>query len=125
MAITQIKTMTVFVSDQDRAKTFYTDLLGFDVRSDQVLGDNRWLEVVPPAGGSAIVLHRPFPGTSAGRGQGVILETDDLDAACTALTEAGVAVDGPEDLPWGRQASFADPDGNGFVLSARLPAASR
>jgi predicted enzyme related to lactoylglutathione lyase len=117
MAITQIRTMTVFVSDQDRAKTFYADVLGFDVHGDQVMGDNRWLEVVPPHGGSAIVLHRPFPGTSPGTSRGIIPETDDLDADCAALVEAGVAVDGPKDLPWGRQATFADPDGNGFVLA--------
>jgi catechol 2,3-dioxygenase-like lactoylglutathione lyase family enzyme len=118
MTITQIRTMTLFVSDQDRAKAFYTDVLGFEVRADQVVGDNRWLEVVPPKGGSAIVLHRPFPGMSAGAGHGVILETDDLDADCVALTSEGVNVDGPTDMPWGRQATFADPDGNGFVLSA-------
>lgn len=118
MTITQIRTMTVFVSDQDRARAFYADVLGFDVRADQVVGDNRWLEVAPPKGGSTIVLHRPFPGTSAGTSQGVILETDDLDADCAALARAGVSVDGPQDLPWGRQATFTDPDGNGFVLSA-------
>ncbi|MHA6624272.1 VOC family protein [Pseudonocardia sichuanensis] len=119
MAITQIRTLTVFVSDQDRAKAFYADLLGFEVRSDQVVGDNRWLEVVPRQGASAIALHRPFPGASPGTSRGIILQTDDLDADCAALTDAGVAVDGPNDLPWGRQATFADPDGNGFVLSAR------
>ncbi len=118
MTITQLRTITVFVSDQDRAKAFYADLLGFDVRGDQVAGDNRWLEVAPGGGGTAIVLHRPFPGMSPGASQGVILETDDLDADCAALADAGVAVDGPNDLPWGRQATFADPDGNGFVLSA-------
>ena len=117
MTLTQIRTMTVFVSDQDRAKAFYTDRLGFEVRTDLATGDNRWLEVVPPKGGSGIVLHHPFPGTVAGTTQGVVLDSDDLDGDCAALAEAGVAVDGPTDLPWGRQATFCDPDGNGFVLS--------
>jgi predicted enzyme related to lactoylglutathione lyase len=124
MTISQIRNMTVFVSDQDRAKDFYTGVLRFDVRADQVVGDNRWLEVVPAKGGSALVLHRPFPGTSPGTSQGVVLETDDLDADCAVLTARGVAVDGPHDMPWGRQATFADPDGNGFVLSG-LPGSSR
>src|SRR5690606_4779614 len=70
MAITQIRTMTLFVSDQERAKAFYVDRLGFDVRTDQAVGENRWLEVVPPKGGTAVVLHRPFPGTSPVRGTG-------------------------------------------------------
>jgi predicted enzyme related to lactoylglutathione lyase len=119
MTITQLRTVTVFVSDQDRARAFYADALGFAVRTDQVVGENRWLEVAPPTGGTALVLHRPFPGTSPGTSQGVILDTDDLDADCAALLAAGVAVEGPADLPWGRQATFTDPDGNGFVLAAR------
>lgn len=118
MTISQIRTITVLVSDQDRAKAFYADTLGFEVRTDLAMGDNRWLEVAPSGGGSAIVLHRPFPGLTAGSSQGVILETTDLDADVTALRSGGVVVDGPNDLPWGRQATFADPDGNGFVLQA-------
>jgi catechol 2,3-dioxygenase-like lactoylglutathione lyase family enzyme len=118
MTITQIQTITLFVADQDRAKAFYVDVLGFDVRADNVVGDNRWLEVAPPKGASAMVLHIPFPGMGPGSSRGVILESDDLDADCAALTAEGVAVDGPHDQPWGRQATFADPDGNSFVLSA-------
>jgi predicted enzyme related to lactoylglutathione lyase len=117
MTINQLKAMTVFVSDQDRAKAFYADRLGFDVRADRVVGDNRWLEVAPPKSETGFVLHRPFPGTTAGGTQGVVLASDDLDADCAALVDAGVAVDGPHDMPWGRQAIFSDPDGNGFVLS--------
>lgn len=123
MNIAQIRTITVFVSDQDRAKSFYVDTLGFQVRSDVVMGENRWLEVVPAGGGSAMVLHRPFPGMTAGSAQGVILQTSDLDTDVDALRAAGVAVDGPRDMPWGRQATFADPDGNGYVLSMPAPPA--
>jgi predicted enzyme related to lactoylglutathione lyase len=121
MTIRKLMTMTVFVSDQERAKAFYTERLGFDVRGDHVVGDNRWLEVAPPGGGSGIVLHPPFPGTAAGTTHGAILASDDIDADCAALAAAGVAVDGPHDMPWGRQATFNDPDGNGFVLSAAAP----
>ncbi|MCP9967151.1 hypothetical protein LUX57_20210 [Actinomadura madurae] len=55
----------------------------------------------------------------AGSVQGLILETSDLDADCARLRSAGVDVDGPQDLPWGRQATLTDPDGNGIVLAAR------
>lgn len=123
MNISQIRTITVLVSDQDRAKAFYTDTLGFEVRGDLAMGDSRWLEVVPKSGGSAIVLHTPFPGMTAGSSQGVILDTTDLDADVVALRADGVVVDGPTDLPWGRQATFADPDGNGYVLHTPAPQA--
>lgn len=123
MNISQIRTITVLVSDQDRAKAFYTDTLGFEVRGDLAMGESRWLEVVPKSGGSAIVLHPPFPGMTAGSSQGVILDTTDLDADVAALRAGGVVVEGPTDLPWGRQATFADPDGNGYVLHAPAPQA--
>ncbi|WP_344234053.1 glyoxalase superfamily protein [Kribbella hippodromi] len=115
MAINTVKTVTVFVSDQDRAREFYVGALGLEVKVDQTFGDNRWLEVGAPTG-TTLVLHKPFPGASAGGGQGTIVATDDLDADIARLQAAGVIVEGPNEMPWGKQATFADPDGNGYVL---------
>lgn len=115
MTVETVKTVTVFVSDQDRARDFYVDALGFEVKTDQTFGDNRWLEVGPDSG-TTLVLHKPFPGLSAGGGQGTILATSDLDADIARLRSAGVIVEGPNELPWGRQATFNDPDGNGYVF---------
>ncbi len=39
---------SVFVDDQKAARTFYTDVLGFQIRHDIPLGDNSWLTVVSP-----------------------------------------------------------------------------
>ena len=51
--------------------------------------------------------------------QGTVLETTDLDAEVAALRDRGVPMDGEiEEAPWGRWATFSDPDGNGFVLQA-------
>ena len=41
----------------------------------------------------------------------VAFTVEGLDRRAGALTEAGVAVDGPRDLPWGRSAYVRDPDG--------------
>ena len=40
---------TVWVLDQDRAKEFYTEKLGLEVRTDMTMGDGgmRWLTVAP------------------------------------------------------------------------------
>ena len=118
MSINRVRTITVFVADQDRAKTFYVDRLGFEVRTDQTAGDDRWLEVAPGGAQTTFVLHQPFPGTSAGTAQGLILESDDLAGDVAALRAAGVEVDGPNELPWGAQATVSDPDGNTLVLAA-------
>jgi predicted enzyme related to lactoylglutathione lyase len=51
-----------------------------------------------------------------GSTRGIMLVTTDVDADCARLAGAGVSVQGPDDLPWGRMASFQDPDGNGLML---------
>ncbi|GHB40719.1 hypothetical protein GCM10007094_32670 [Pseudovibrio japonicus] len=42
----RIYVTNVFVDDQDKAEKFYTDLLGFKVKNNIPLGENRWLTVV-------------------------------------------------------------------------------
>ncbi|RKS76596.1 catechol 2,3-dioxygenase-like lactoylglutathione lyase family enzyme [Actinomadura pelletieri DSM 43383] len=119
MNITHVRLLTVPVSDQDAAKTFYADRLGFEVVTDQSMGPVRWLQVAPKGAQTSVVLADHMPGVTPGSVQGLILETSDLDGDCERLREAGVEVDGPQDLPWGRQATLTDPDGNGLVLAER------
>lgn len=38
----------VFVDDQDKALTFYTETLGFTVKDDVPLGEHRWITLVAP-----------------------------------------------------------------------------
>jgi len=42
----KIYVTSIFVHDQDKAKKFYTEILGFMVKHDIPLGENRWLTVV-------------------------------------------------------------------------------
>lgn len=117
--ITQIQRLSIPVTNQDRAKEFYVGTLGFDLLQELPvpMGDNaRWLEVAPEGASTGIVLVTWFP-TEPGSVQGVMLETTDITGDCERLQKAGVEVDGPNDTPWGRQATFTDPDGNGFVLA--------
>ena len=39
----------VFVDDQQKAHSFYTDVLGFQTKDDVAVGSARWLTVVSPA----------------------------------------------------------------------------
>lgn len=45
----QIRLTQVFVNDQDRAKTFYTETLGFLPKHDVPAGGARWITVVSAA----------------------------------------------------------------------------
>lgn len=44
----KIKLTSVFVDDQAKALTFYTEVLGFVKKTDIPLGEFRWLTVVSP-----------------------------------------------------------------------------
>lgn len=44
----RIVVTSVFVEDQEKALGFYTDVLGFQKKTDVPLGEDRWLTVVSP-----------------------------------------------------------------------------
>jgi predicted enzyme related to lactoylglutathione lyase len=112
--------VTVYVSDQEAAKQFYAGKLGFEVTADQQFGPGmRWLTVRPYGGQSDIAL---WPGAGEHGGKiggftGIVLKCDDLDATYKHLSENGVSFpQTPKDVPWGRDAMLADPDGNEFNI---------
>jgi catechol 2,3-dioxygenase-like lactoylglutathione lyase family enzyme len=120
MHITHATVVTLPVADQDRAKDFYVGMLGFQVLMDQQAGPVRWLQVGPQGAQTSFTLATAEQvGLMPGSVKGIMLETADLDGDCAELARAGAAVEGPEDLPWGRQATTTDPDGNGLVLSQK------
>ncbi|SNY42743.1 VOC family protein [Paractinoplanes atraurantiacus] len=45
----RIYVTSVYVDDQDKALSFYTGKLGFEVKADVPVGEHRWLTVVSPA----------------------------------------------------------------------------
>jgi catechol 2,3-dioxygenase-like lactoylglutathione lyase family enzyme len=44
----RITLTSVLVDDQDKAQHFYTDILGFQKKTEIPLGEHRWLTVVSP-----------------------------------------------------------------------------
>lgn len=44
----RIHLSSILVDDQDKALRFYTDVLGFEKKTDIPLGEHRWLTVVSP-----------------------------------------------------------------------------
>jgi predicted enzyme related to lactoylglutathione lyase len=118
MTISNLKSITLFVADQDAALAFYVGKLGFAVRQDVSNGERRWLEVSPEGAQTGVLLLHSFPGIAAGSARGIMLAVPDVEAAAAELREGGVELTGPTQTPWGIEATFSDPDGNGFVLSA-------
>ena len=92
--ITQVGRVMVPVSDQDAAIAFYTGKLGFSVAADVPFGEgDRWVEVAPPGGGTAIALVPPRGEYQAGRITGIALQSADPRADYDELKENGVDVD--------------------------------
>ncbi|MGQ5634144.1 MULTISPECIES: VOC family protein [unclassified Streptomyces] len=117
MTITHASFVTLPVSDQDRALRFYRDVLGFQVTADRDMPQGRWLQLAPEGAQTVFTLSGPgMGGFEPGSARGIMLVTTDVDADCARLAAAGIPVQGPDDMPWGRMASFADPDGNGLML---------
>jgi catechol 2,3-dioxygenase-like lactoylglutathione lyase family enzyme len=126
MALTNLEVISVPVSDQDRAKSFYTEALGFSVEMDSSFagGGMRWVALRPPGSGTAITLVTWFDTMPAGSLKGSVLGCDDLEATLAELTARGVtfAEDEIQEAPWGRWKTFDDPDGNSWVLQQNNPA---
>jgi lactoylglutathione lyase len=121
MTIQKVAKTGVYVSDQQRALDFYTDVLGFRLVADQPMGPGaRWIEVAPAGGETSLTLWTP-PGMEdrIGSFTGVVLACDDVQTTYQELRERGVEFEmEPKDQPGGVMASFQDPDGNSFVLRA-------
>ena len=118
MSVEAIQLVSVPVSDEAAAKRFYAAVLGFEVVRDAPFApDARWIELAPAPGSAAIALVTWFAAAPPGSLQGAVLRSDDVDGDVERLSSRGVRFSGPvQQAPWGRFATFRDPDGNGWVL---------
>ena len=96
----KIQLSSVFVNDQEKARRFYTEVLGFVCKRDIPLGEARWLTVVSPEkpDGSELLLE-PNSNPAAKTFQKAIFEqgiplaafaVDDIQKEYERLKELGV-----------------------------------
>jgi len=118
MPVQNVSVVSVPVSDQQRAKAFYVDTLGFQlIRDDDSVPGIHWVQVAPRRGGTALTLVTWFGTMPAGSLRGLVLACDNLDLEYKRLQGAGVQFDSPpQRQPWATEAVLRDPDGNMLVL---------
>ncbi len=117
MAITSFEIVSVPVRDPQRAKRFYQQVLGFDLVRESPMGPGMtWIQLAPPGQPVTIALVTWFDQMKPGGLQGVMLNSDDLDADHVRLSARGLQLTPIQQEPWGRYTLFQDPDGNGWVL---------
>ncbi len=114
---TKISIVSIPVKDQDAARTFYTNVLGCRVLEDMpMMPGSRWLRLEFPGVETRIVLANWFQQMPPGSVQGIVLITDDIAKTCAELDQRGLAISEIKQQPYGQEATFDDPDGNGWVL---------
>lgn len=117
-----IKTVGIYVEEQQKALAFYTEKLGFQLRRSLPMGPHaNWIEVSPPGAQSSLVLYpRSMMTNWAELKPSIVFHCSDVAAVCGKLEAAGVRISmRPTPLPWGMFAKFSDPDGNEFGLSSQ------
>jgi catechol 2,3-dioxygenase-like lactoylglutathione lyase family enzyme len=129
--ITHISLTTLWVTDQDAAKGFYIDKLGFVEKTDLTMGEGfRWVTIVLPEHPELeVTLMVPGPplddqmaeavrrSLAAGTMGGFGIATDDCRKAYTELSDRGVEfTQPPADRPYGVEAVMRDNSGNWLVL---------
>lgn len=131
--IQRLSHVSIFVLDQDRAKAFYTDKLGFEVRADIVMDGFRWLTVGPKGQPDLELVLMPIAPspmmsqadcdtvrdlvTRGVLGAGVFA-TADCRKTYEELAARGVEfLSPPSERPYGIEAMVKDDSGNWFSMT--------
>jgi predicted enzyme related to lactoylglutathione lyase len=130
--ITGLRIVSLVVDDVDEAIEFYTQTLGFEVKTDgefEMDGrTGRWVTVGVPGQDVEISLveaEEPYYdentqtllASKRGTETWWTFRTPDCETSVAALRDAGVEItQEPRTYPWGTEAMFADPSGNQFSL---------
>jgi catechol 2,3-dioxygenase-like lactoylglutathione lyase family enzyme len=132
--ITGLGITTVWTFDQQRTKAFFTEKLGFEVRSEVPMGDMRWVTVgakkQPDVELALMSLDGPGLDAESSQalkklvGKGVIgagaFRTDDCRGDYETFRARGVEfVQEPQERPYGIEAIFRDDNGNWYSLTQR------
>ncbi|HEX5597817.1 MAG TPA: VOC family protein [Micromonosporaceae bacterium] len=129
--ITNISLVTVYCLDQDKARDFYVDVLGFLPKTDITMGEGfRWVTVVPPNQPELeLTFMTPGPPLNPeaaefyrrqlekGEMGGLGLRVDDCRKTYEELSAKGVTfLQEPSERPYGIEAVMRDNSGNWLVL---------
>jgi predicted enzyme related to lactoylglutathione lyase len=113
----KLELVAVPVTDVDRAKTFYTDQVGFNADHDHRISEElRFVQLTPPGSACSIALGTGITDAEPGSVTGLQLVVSDIDAARAQLVAGGVEASEVRDFPWGRFVFFSDPDGNRWAV---------
>jgi lactoylglutathione lyase len=122
--LSAVDKVSLNVRDQDAARRFWVDTMGFELLQDSPMGDDggaRWIEVRPPDGTATLILFSPrFDESQLGSLSNVLFTCEDIQRTHEELTARGVEFpDPPGKQFWGWWATFKDNEGNLYGLGQR------
>ena len=120
--IDAVATICIFVNDQDRAKAFYTDVLGFELRQDSPMGESRWIAVAPKGARTEVILYKMDQNWEhyrqvMGKSQAITFNVTDIKGLRADLKAKGVRItQEPDPQPWGTYMMILDQDDNALLM---------
>ena len=118
----KLELVFVPVSDVDRAKSFYTDRVGFHADYDQQVNEKlRFVQLTPPRSACSIAIGTGLIDSEPGILRNLQIVVEDVAAARQQLLDRGVVASEIDVQEWGSFVTFSDPDGNTWALQ-QLPA---
>jgi predicted enzyme related to lactoylglutathione lyase len=112
-------------SDQQRAKEFYTNVLGFELRREAPLypgSESLWIAVAPAGAQTEAILYLPDENWEhyrqvVGKSQAVKFTVTDMQATHAELKAKGAKfAQEPSVEPWGTYAQIEDAEGNRLLI---------
>ena len=113
-----VESVSVPVGDQEQAKSFYVDTLGFELLVDSTWREGmRWSEVAPEGSATTLMLVTWQAGMLPGMYRVIVMATEEIHKLHQELEARGVDFElPPTRTPRGTQAMFRDPFGNPLML---------
>ena len=113
------------VADVDRAIAFYVEQLGWNLDHDHRISDDlRFVQVTGPGSGCSISIGKGLAPADHAPIRTLQVVVTDIEAAHAHLTSQGIECSPIDDQPWGSFVSFADPDGNSWIVQQTTPRAA-
>lgn len=121
--VNKIGKITIYVNDQDEAKKFWTEKMGFVVKFEQEMGPGmKWIEVGPSESEfTTFVLYNKSmmesqnPAANVGH-PSILLSTTDINKTYAELKDNGVELGKLMEMPYGKMFSFNDNEGNAYLI---------
>src|SRR5256886_17017110 len=116
----KLELVPVPVTDVDRAKSFYVDMVGFNLDHDHQVNDQlSFVQLTPPGSACSIVMGIGITEMAPGSQKGLQVVVDDVEAVRQALLSRGVETGEGDAQPRGSFTLFPQPQGNPWAGEQR------